>query len=96
MTLTANNSANSRPDRPKPWRRVRELVCVRSMTLSLRLKALLAIAVLAAYLIALGVIVSHERTKLRGVVEEAKASGLVARAVDKTGAKGVTVAPPAK
>ena len=33
---------------------------------------------------------------LRGVVEEAKASGLVARAVEKTGAKGVTVAPPAK
>jgi polar amino acid transport system substrate-binding protein len=33
---------------------------------------------------------------LRSVVEDAKASGLVARAVDKTGAKGVTVAPPAK
>jgi polar amino acid transport system substrate-binding protein len=33
---------------------------------------------------------------LRGVVEDAKASGLVARAVEKTGAKGVTVAPPAK
>jgi len=33
---------------------------------------------------------------LRSVVEEAKASGLVARAVEKTGAKGVTVAPPAK
>ena len=33
---------------------------------------------------------------LRGIVEDAKASGLVARAVEKTGAKGVTVAPPAK
>lgn len=33
---------------------------------------------------------------LRSVVEDAKASGLVARAVEKTGAKGVTVAPPAK
>ena len=32
---------------------------------------------------------------LRGVVEEAKASGLVARAVEKTGARGVAVAPPA-
>ena len=33
---------------------------------------------------------------LRSVVEDAKGSGLVARAVEKTGAKGVTVAPPAK
>jgi polar amino acid transport system substrate-binding protein len=33
---------------------------------------------------------------LRSVVEDAKASGLVARAVEKTGAKGVAVAPPAK
>ncbi len=33
---------------------------------------------------------------LRGMVEDAKASGLVARAVEQTGAKGVTVAPPAK
>jgi len=33
---------------------------------------------------------------LRDVVEEAKKSGLVARAIDKTGAKGVSVAPPAK
>jgi polar amino acid transport system substrate-binding protein len=33
---------------------------------------------------------------LRSVVEGAKASGLVARAVARTGAKGVTVAPPAK
>jgi polar amino acid transport system substrate-binding protein len=33
---------------------------------------------------------------LRRVVEDAKASGLVARAVQKTGAKGVSVAPPAK
>ena len=33
---------------------------------------------------------------LRSVVEDAKASGLVARAVEKTSAKGVTVAPPAK
>jgi polar amino acid transport system substrate-binding protein len=33
---------------------------------------------------------------LRGVVEDAKSSGLVARAVQKTGAKGVSVAPPAK
>jgi polar amino acid transport system substrate-binding protein len=32
---------------------------------------------------------------LRGVVEDAKASGLVARAIEKTGARGVTVAPPA-
>ena len=30
---------------------------------------------------------------LRGLVEEAKASGLVARAIDKTGARGVSVAP---
>jgi polar amino acid transport system substrate-binding protein len=30
---------------------------------------------------------------LRGVVEDAKASGLVARAIEKTGARGVTVAP---
>jgi polar amino acid transport system substrate-binding protein len=33
---------------------------------------------------------------LRGVVEDAKASGLVARAIEKTGARGVSVAPPAK
>jgi polar amino acid transport system substrate-binding protein len=32
---------------------------------------------------------------LRSVVEEAKASGLVARAIEKTGARGVSVAPPA-
>jgi len=32
---------------------------------------------------------------LRGFVEEAKASGLVARAIAKTGARGVSVAPPA-
>jgi len=32
---------------------------------------------------------------LRGVVEDAKASGLVARAIDKTGARGVSVAPSA-
>ena len=32
---------------------------------------------------------------LRGLVEEAKASGLVARAIDKTGARGVSVAPKA-
>jgi len=32
---------------------------------------------------------------LRGVVEDAKASGLVARAIEKTGARGVSVAPPA-
>jgi polar amino acid transport system substrate-binding protein len=30
---------------------------------------------------------------LRGLVEDAKASGLVARAIDKTGARGVSVAP---
>lgn len=33
---------------------------------------------------------------LRSVVEDAKASGLVARAIEKTGARGVAVAPPAK
>jgi polar amino acid transport system substrate-binding protein len=33
---------------------------------------------------------------LRGVVEDAKASGLVARAIEKTGARGVSVAPPAR
>ena len=33
---------------------------------------------------------------LRGVVEDAKRSGLVARAIERTGAKGVSVAPPAK
>ena len=33
---------------------------------------------------------------LRRVVEEAKASGLVGRAIEKTGAAGVSVAPPAK
>jgi polar amino acid transport system substrate-binding protein len=32
---------------------------------------------------------------LRGVVEDAKASGLVARAIEKTGARGVSVAPKA-
>jgi len=32
---------------------------------------------------------------LRGVVEDVKASGLVARAIEKTGARGVSVAPPA-
>jgi polar amino acid transport system substrate-binding protein len=32
---------------------------------------------------------------LRGVVEDAKRSGLVARAIERTGAKGVAVAPPA-
>jgi polar amino acid transport system substrate-binding protein len=30
---------------------------------------------------------------LRGVIQDAKASGLVARAIEKTGARGVTVAP---
>jgi hypothetical protein len=30
---------------------------------------------------------------LRGVVEDAKRSGLVARAIERTGAKGVSVAP---
>jgi len=30
---------------------------------------------------------------LRRVVEDAKTSGLVARAIDKTGARGVSVAP---
>jgi polar amino acid transport system substrate-binding protein len=34
-------------------------------------------------------------TYLRGFVEEAKASGLVARAIEKTGARGVSVAPKA-
>jgi polar amino acid transport system substrate-binding protein len=33
---------------------------------------------------------------LRGVVEDAKASGLVARAIERTGARGVSVAPPAR
>ena len=33
---------------------------------------------------------------LRAVVEEAKGSGLVARAIERTGARGVSVAPPAK
>ena len=33
---------------------------------------------------------------LRRVVEDAKASGLVARAIQRTGARGVSVAPPAK
>ena len=33
---------------------------------------------------------------LRRVVEDAKASGLVARAIERTGARGVSVAPPAK
>jgi len=33
---------------------------------------------------------------LRAVVEDAKTSGLVGRAVERTGAKGVSVAPPAK
>lgn len=33
---------------------------------------------------------------LRQVVEEAKASGLVARAIERTGARGVSVAPPAR
>jgi len=33
---------------------------------------------------------------LRGVVEDAKTSGLVARAIEKTGARGVAVAPSAK
>ena len=33
---------------------------------------------------------------VKSTVEEAKASGLVARAVERTGAKGVKVAPPAK
>jgi len=33
---------------------------------------------------------------LRRVVEDAKASGLVARAIEKTGARGVSVSPPAK
>ncbi len=32
---------------------------------------------------------------LRRVVEDAKASGLVARAIEKTGARAVSVAPPA-
>jgi len=33
---------------------------------------------------------------LRAVVEDAKTSGLVARAIEKTGARGVTVAPSVK
>jgi polar amino acid transport system substrate-binding protein len=33
---------------------------------------------------------------LRRVVEDAKASGLVARAIERTGARGVSVAPAAK
>ena len=33
---------------------------------------------------------------LKRVVEEAKASGLVARAIERTGARGVSVAPPAR
>jgi polar amino acid transport system substrate-binding protein len=33
---------------------------------------------------------------LKSLVEDAKASGLVARAIEKTGAQGVSVAPPAK
>ena len=33
---------------------------------------------------------------LKRVVEDAKASGLVARAIERTGARGVTVAPPAR
>ena len=33
---------------------------------------------------------------LKRVVEDAKASGLVARAIEKTGARGVSVAPPAR
>jgi polar amino acid transport system substrate-binding protein len=33
---------------------------------------------------------------LRYLVEDTKASGLVARAIEKTGARGVSVAPPAK
>jgi polar amino acid transport system substrate-binding protein len=33
---------------------------------------------------------------LRRLVEDSKASGLVARAIEKTGARGVSVAPPAK
>jgi polar amino acid transport system substrate-binding protein len=33
---------------------------------------------------------------LRQVIEDAKTSGLVARAIERTGAKGVSVAPPAK
>jgi len=32
---------------------------------------------------------------LRGFIEEAKASGLVARAIEKTGFRGVSVAPKA-
>ena len=36
------------------------------------------------------------RAYLRRVVEEAKTSGLVARAIERTGAKGVSVAPLAK
>jgi polar amino acid transport system substrate-binding protein len=32
---------------------------------------------------------------LRAVVEDVKKSGLVARAIEQTGAKGVSVAPPA-
>ena len=32
---------------------------------------------------------------LRSVVEDAKASGLVARAIERTGARGVSVAPAA-
>ena len=33
---------------------------------------------------------------LRRVVEDAKASGLIARAIEKTGARGVSVAPSAR
>ena len=33
---------------------------------------------------------------VRSLVEDAKGSGLVARAIERTGARGVSVAPPAK
>jgi hypothetical protein len=33
---------------------------------------------------------------LRSVVEDAKQSGLVARAIERTGAKGVSVVPPTR
>ena len=43
-----------------------------------------------------GLVNMSAKMYLRSVVEDAKASGLIARAVERTGAKGVTVAPPAK
>ena len=62
---------------------------------ALRPSCLVDLLVLAPYYVYLLLPGSVDLRFLRAVVEDAKKSGLVARAIERTGAKGVSVAPPA-